>query len=236
MTNTKIAAAARRAGLAGLLGAAAAATVVGFAGAAHAGSDTPTQNTKPAKTQNTKPADGMYGNPAAAARYWQKQHTGDCAEMAVADVVGEITGHEPTEQQILDVAKNSPSKVHPGPIWEPGTAMGDIPTLLDHYGIQYETGFTNPPAMERMEQVLAQGRKVIVAVNAQTIWSAIKVPNVDNDHTTLDHAVVVTAVDTKAGVVHLNDSGQNIGRDERVPIAAFEQAWAKSAHWIVATK
>jgi len=34
-------------------------------------------------------------------------------------------------------------------------------------------------------------------------------------------------------VVHLNDSGNGHGRDERVPIAAFEAAWATSHDYIV---
>jgi hypothetical protein len=52
---------------------------------------------------------------------------------------------------------------------------------------------------------------VIAAVNAETIWNASDNRNVDN------HVVVVTGVDTKAGVVHLNDSGITRGRDEQVP-------------------
>jgi hypothetical protein len=84
----------RRVALAAVLAATAAATMLGLAGAAHAA-----------------PADGMYGNPTAAARYWQRQHESDCAEMSVADVVGEISGYEPTEQQIDAVAENTPSLV-----------------------------------------------------------------------------------------------------------------------------
>jgi hypothetical protein len=48
--------------------------------------------------------------------------------------------------------------------------------------------------------------------------------------------VVVTGIDTKAGVVHLNDSGSNTGRDEQVRIATFEKSWATSQNFAVVTK
>ncbi len=60
--------------------------------------------------------------------------------------------------------------------------------------------------------------------------------NVGGQHAHADHALVVTGVDTKANMVHLNDSGYPNGRDEQVSIATFEQAWATSDHWITATK
>lgn len=36
-------------------------------------------------------------------------------------------------------------------------------------------------------------------------------------------------------MVHLNDSGNGHGRDERVPIAAFEAAWATSHDYATTT-
>ena len=39
----------------------------------------------------------LYGNPEAAARYWRYQHGDDCGLMAVADVVGQVTGREPLQ-------------------------------------------------------------------------------------------------------------------------------------------
>ena len=48
--------------------------------------------------------------------------------------------------------------------------------------------------------------------------------------------MVVTGIDTKAGVVHLNDSGINTDGDERVPIATFERAWAPNHDSAVVTE
>jgi hypothetical protein len=49
-----------------------------------------------------------------------------------------------------------------------------------------------------------------------------------------NHFVVVIGIDTKAGVVHLNDSGSKVGRDEHVSIATFEAAWNTSDNFAVA--
>jgi hypothetical protein len=171
---------------------------------------------------------GMHGDPAAAAFYWRQQHSSDCGEMAVADVVGQITGREPTEQQITALAESTPSTADPGPIWKPlgGTDIRNLPVLLWHYWIRADNIQTNTNAVE---QDLAEKRKVIAILNAETIW------NQPGRRDSANHFVVVTGIDTKAGVVHLNDSGINTGRDEQIPIAAFERAWAPNHNSAVVT-
>ena len=99
--------------------------------------------------------------------------------------------------------------------------------LLAHYGVQAAAVHINTDALA---QDLDQGRKVIVGVNDKTIW------NKPGDRTQENHFVVVTGIDTRAGVVHLNDSGSRAGRDEQVSIATFEQAWKTSDNFAVVTK
>jgi len=171
---------------------------------------------------------GMYGDPAAAAPFWRLQHSGDCGEMAVADVVGQITGHEPTERQITSLAEHTPGVTGDGPIYQRrgGTEISNLPILLAHYGIQSSLHQTT---IGGLEQDLAQQHKVIAAVNAETLWNEPGNRKVDN------HVVVVTGVDTKAGMVHLNDSGIRSGRDEQVSLAAFQTAWATSNNIAVVT-
>ena len=70
---------------------------------------------------------------------------------------------------------------------------------------------------------------MIVGLNDRSIW------NKPGDHNTENHFVVVTGIDTKAGLVHLNDSGSRAGRDEQVPIATFEAAWKTSDNFAVVT-
>jgi hypothetical protein len=171
---------------------------------------------------------GMYGDPAAAAPFWRPQHSSDCAEMAVADVVGQITGHQPSERQITSLAKKTSGIAGAGPIYRrrTGTDITNLPVLFAHYGIQSSL---RQESLGGVEQDLAQQHKVIAAVNAQTIW------NTAGDRSDDNHVVVVTGIDTRAGVVHLNDSGIKTGRNEQVSLATFEQAWTTSQNLAVVT-
>lgn len=172
---------------------------------------------------------GMHGDPAAAVPYWryQQEHL-DCGEMAVADVIGQISGHEPSEDEINAAAGNIPSVAHPGPIYRPGsrTSNRDLAPLLAHYGIHADELHPNTGALVR---ALDHGRKVIAGVNDNVIW------NRPGDRTKQNHFVVVIGIDSDAGVVHLNDSGVPSGRDEQVSIATFEEAWAASDNFTVMT-
>ncbi len=94
----------------------------------------------------------MHGDPAAAAPYWRyQQQDRDRGEMAVADMVGQITGREPTEDEITGVAQSIPSVSHRGPIYRPSgnTKNSDLPVLLAHYGIGAAAVHTNVDALAR---------------------------------------------------------------------------------------
>jgi predicted double-glycine peptidase len=214
-TRTMVANAARIAGLAAVLSAAVG-SMVALAGTADAA---PSPRNE-----------GMHGDPAAAAPYWRYQQQDlDCGEMAVADVLGQITGHEPSEAEITAAAGNIPSVSHPGPIYKPSgkTKNSDLPVLLARYGVPADAVHTN---ISSLEQDLDQGRKVIVGLNDRTIW------NTPGDRSQENHFVVVTGIDTKANLVHLNDSGAAAGRDEQVSIATFEAAWNTSDNFAVVTR
>lgn len=171
---------------------------------------------------------GMYGDPAAAAPYWRRQHASDCGEIAAADVVGELTGRQPTERQITAVAENTAGATGSRPIWTPRQHRHQRLTVtalaLLGQGRQHQTNIV------ALQQDLAEKRKVIALVNAETIW------NRPGNRDVANHFVVVTGIDTKAGVVHLNDSGIDTGRDEQIPIATFERAWAPNRNSAVVTR
>ena len=103
--------------------------------------------------------------------------------------------------------------------------------LLQKYGIQSQLTAGN--TMEALEQDLAAGSKVIAALNAETIWNY---PQGQGNRTEADHAVVVTGVDTRTDIVHLNDSGTPNGRDEQIPMATFAQAWATGNDLLIVTQ
>jgi hypothetical protein len=196
---------------------------------------------------------GMYGDPTAAAAFWQPQTYDDCALMATADVIGELTGHPVSEQEIIALAQKLPSQSHPGSIYtvpkntdDPNTGQGtspeDLPLLLAHYGIGSKLTNTSdapttgvPTGMAALKQYLAGGRKVIAEVNSELIWGQPVETKDRSGQPLSDHAVVVTGVDMVNGKVHMNDSGPSDGADETVSIDLFVKAWAAGDDEIIVT-
>jgi peptidase C39-like protein len=194
-----------------------------------------------------------YGDPAAAAQWWRHQKYDDCVIMSSADLVGQMTGEEPSERAIIKKAQSTPSTIHPGSIYikpsntkDPnsgqGTMFADVPTLLKQYNIEAvisdkdhakKTGV--PAGIEGVERLLASGHAVIVSVNAEMIWHQPVETKDENGNPVSDHAVVVTGVDTANNVVHLNDSGNPKGRDEQIPMDLFVKAWDTSNELVVVT-
>lgn len=202
-------------------------------------------NPPAAQATSTSPStiSGVYGDPVAAAKYWQQQSLEDnCGLVSVADVVGEITGHEPTEQQMITLGESTPSQTNPGPIYaardDPshaggngGIEMADEVVLLDHYGIKSEMTYAAHPeqtGLPALERYLADDRKVIAWVNSAIIW------NTNDQRTKADHFLVVTGIDTNKEIVHLNDPGADHA-DEQVTITAFTNAWQTGEESIVVT-
>ncbi len=195
-------------------------------------------------TTTTAARTGVYGDPAAAAKYWQQQSLEDnCGLVSVADVVGQITGHAPTEQQMIAVAVSTPSGTNPGPIYAPvndpshangtgGIEMADEVVLLEHYGIKsVMTDATTHPeqtGLPALQRYLTDSRKIIAWVNSAVIW------NTSDQRTAADHFLVVTGIDTNTEVVHLNDPGADHA-DEQVAIATFTTAWQTGSDSIVVT-
>jgi Peptidase_C39 like family len=199
------------------------------------------QGRPPAQTRTT--ADGVYGDPATAANYWQQQSLEDnCGLASVADVVGEITGHSPTEGQIIKLAQNTPSSIRNGPIYLPtddpghegengGIDMADTVVLLDHYGIKSHMTYDKHPeevGLSSLEQYLGANRKIIAWVNSGTILDS------NDQRTSPDHFLVVTGIDTNNDIVHLNDPYAEHA-DTKVSTNRFMKAWKIGQESIVVT-
>jgi hypothetical protein len=195
----------------------------------------------------------MYGDPAAAAKWWRHQQFDDCAIMSAADVIGQMTGKEPSEKAIIKKAQSTPSPNHPGSIYiKPadlknpnsghGTMWPDVVVLLKQYGVDAEISNIDhlpktgvPIGIEGVEQLLASGHALIVGVNAEMIWG-LPIMTKDNEgNPDADHAVVMTGIDTANNIVHLNDSGDPEGRDEQVPLELFLKSWATSGDLVIVT-
>jgi hypothetical protein len=169
---------------------------------------------------------GMFGDPAKGAQYWAQQSFGNnCVLMSVAGVVGQVTGQMPSEQQIIEVAQNTPSVAEHGKTVYTdtegdGVDTRDVGVLLAHYGIHATTSedAKGEAALGALETALGSRHAVMIAVSSATIWEG-------HHPKDGDHEVVVIGVDATNGVAHLNDSGADDGRDEQVPIATFMSAW-----------
>lgn len=246
--------AARAAAIGACIGLATAALVAGCGGGPTATTSATTSLTTVVAAQtNSSPTQGngtaaptgprMYGNPAAAARYWVAQSLEDnCGLVSIADVVGEVTGNAPTERQMLDLAESTPSGANPGPIYAPrndpshsgpnsGISMSDLVILLNHFGIKSEmtdTSDRDQNGLALLEQYLVKDRKIIAFVNSSVILNA------DDQRTKADHFLVVTGIDTGTEIVHLNDPGIDHA-DEQVGFATFMAAWQTSDQSIVVT-
>lgn len=188
-------------------------------------------------------ADGVFGDPGSVAKYWFAQTLEDnCGLVSVADVVGELTGQEPTEQQLIALALETPSVVNSGPIYAPlkdpshnngngGISMGDLIVLLGHYGIKSAMVDSTEPertGLDAIEHYLTANRKIIAFVNSAVVWDT------SDQRTKPDHFLVVTGVDTNREIVHLNDPGADHA-DEQIPVAAFLKAWHTGDDSIVVT-
>jgi hypothetical protein len=155
-------------------------------------------------------ASGLLGDPVAAAKYWRAQSLEDnCGLMAVADVVEEITGNQPTEEQMVTLAENTPSGTNTGPIYAPrndpshnngngGIEVADLVVLLDHFGIKSLMTYAAHPdqtGMPALQQYLTDNRKAIAWVNSAVAW------NTADQRTKADHFLVITGIDTNKQII-----------------------------------
>ncbi|WP_445165666.1 C39 family peptidase [Mycolicibacterium sp. Dal123E01] len=185
----------------------------------------------------------VYGDPDAASRYWQQQSQSDCGLMATRLAIGELTDSPPTEAQMIDLAKKTPSECTPGePVYDDsfdpsdggtghGTCMTDLALLLSHYGIDSkytnDSDVTIPTGLKALQGYLADGKQAIVCVNSATIWDS------DGQRDHCGHVVTVAAIDTGDDAVYLGDSGGDDTAGETVSIETFEKAWAMGGHDIL---
>ncbi|WP_163699104.1 hypothetical protein [Mycolicibacterium sarraceniae] len=185
----------------------------------------------------------VFGDPEAASRYWAQQSQSDCGLMATRLAIAELTGQVPTEAQMIDLAKKTPSQCSPGePVYDDsfdpsdggtghGTCTTDLALLLSQYGVasQYTSDSERglPTGLNALEGYLGDGKQAIVCVSSAWIWDT------DGDRSRCGHLVTVAAIDTEEDLVYLGDSGGDDTRGETVSINIFEKAWAAGGHEIL---
>jgi len=202
MTNIKIAAAARRAGLTGLMGAVAAATVIGFAGAAHAA-----------------PPAHPHVDPAAC--LLRQLGDEDCGPASLAMLIGLKKGvkNMPKVLQVVERAAQTDSVIEPGhkvfDITHFGTNLEDLPAVSGTFGVPAEV--VKLKSIADMEQALTHGHYLLAPVDPGLLRGG--------EASGTGHDVVVHRIDAKG--VHCLDPSVDKGGDVTVPRDRFLRASSK---------
>ena len=110
----------------------------------------------------------------------------------------------------------------------PATAIGN---LLDLHGVG--TSRYCDANMYDIANALAQGRRVIVGVDADELWGNVPLDASDTDHTP-NHALIVSGLDFEKGTVILTDTGTGHIAKE-YPMAHFDATWNDSGRLMVVT-
>ena len=172
----------------------------------------------------------VYGTPEADAHFYNRQTTGfTCAVVAQQGIINEFTGANVSEAELVYEATNC------GLLTDHGTSPEDVGLLLEAHGVECHTA--RDAQMSDLTMELAQGHKVVVAVNAETLWS--------QDHPlhafasqAANHAIWVTGVDNTDPahpIVVVNDSGDPNGRGHEYDLNTFVKAWSASGFDYVST-
>lgn len=161
----------------------------------------------------------LVGDPVDAAEHWFQQATnGFCVPASVAQIVAEYTGIAFVDELDFVALANEMHLFTVGPDGEPSMTQHGALRLLQAAGVPADLVYANTSSLEGY---LAEGRGVMAFVDSGELWYG---EDVEDD--TVDHAVLVTGVDTERGVVYLSDPGDPDGNAREYPLELFEDAWA----------
>ena len=198
---------------------------------------------------------GIHGNPEANKQYLHQQgQCPTCVLMAVASVVGQLTGTIPGKEEIIMRATTTPSDTTKGEmIYQPGgtgdngkhygASYVDAVKLLDSYGIDaVESQYTKNQgqrALRELNAALDDHASVIVSIHAQSLYNGLSRRFLGRDLTPQEpgfksgnHAISVTGVDENRQLVFVNDSNLPTGAYP-IPLDLFLDVWKTSAYTTV---
>lgn len=179
---------------------------------------------------------GIIGDPAHDLTHWHCQlHNNTCA-VASQEFILESFGLHISEDALCHEAT-----AHGWYTTHGGTPIAHVGDLLAYHGIPIErhSGAT----MTELADKLNHDQKVIVGINAEDIWyhgspndPLAHYPGIPGQKP--DHAVEVIGInnaDPSHPYVILNDPGIPDGQGIAIPMDVFENAWATSQHFMMAT-
>jgi uncharacterized protein YvpB len=190
-------------------------------------------------TQGLAPTSAVIGNPTADESQWTYQGAdGYCGPDSISMMLMAATGEHVSEQQIETWAAQHGDV---GPI---APTTPDLPTLgvgmnapeaaaaISHFGAAYgvKAEVIEGGTVGDLEGYLAQGREVMIGIDATRIWHD------GSDAGQPNHFVVVTGFDPTTDTVYINDPGVPDGKAEAIPLSEFESAWETSGDVMIVTE
>jgi hypothetical protein len=172
------------------------------------------------------------GNPAEYQHYWFfEQHNGYCVPSSVTQVIEAQTGMTLHGYGVVADEARSLGITLGGP----GLTLPQAQELLSGFDIpsHIDTPATAQAAVDELAGYLADGRDVILSVNASPIWYGSE--TADNPQAKADHALVISAINDQTGTVTLSDPGSPSGNEEQVPLQPFLDAWSASHYQMLVT-
>jgi|GEM_PF-5606799 len=173
------------------------------------------------------------GNPGQYEHYWFYQgKDGYCAPSSVTQVIEAQTGH--TIHSYTAVVSEAHKLAIP--FNGTGMTMPQARELLTAFGItsHLEQPPTPQQGLDQLAQDLAQGKSIILSVNADPLWYGTQT-DPGNPDGAPDHALVITAINAQTGEVTLSDPGTPDGNQEQVPLTTFMDAWEASGCQMLVT-
>ena len=170
----------------------------------------------------------IVGEPSRDAHDWVQQTTPFTCDVVSQEMILHEFGVDVSEAQLTyDAASH-------GWLTDAGTSPQDMARLLDLYGVDTHINYSE--RIDDLAAELAQGHKVIVAVDSGDLWNS---PDSSwfNPHVA-DHAIVITGLDMSnpdRPMVVVNDPGDPIGAGKEYPLGQFLEAWGGSGNMYVAT-
>jgi len=190
-------------------------------------------------TQGLAPTSAVIGNPTGDESQWSYQGAdGYCGPDSVSMMLMAATGVHLSEQQIETWAAQHGDMGPLGPATpnEPTIGVGMSPieaaAAIDHFGAAYgvKAEVIENGSLGDLEGYLAQGREVMISIDATRIWHD------GPDAGEPNHFVVVTGFDPTTDTVYINDPGEPDGKAEAIPLSEFESAWETSGDVMIVTE
>lgn len=172
--------------------------------------------TDPSDTPDPSSEDSIHGDPMAEIEYHQAQQgIVDCVPTSIAMVLSEMTGETVPASTVVAAAHEM------GVMTESGMYPEDAVDLLSEFGVDaaVETG-----TIEDLTAAMDAGEEVVVGLDAADLYYSGGGPF--DPGLEMGHAVVITGIDTEAGVVYVNDPGFTDGAGLAIPVEEFLDGWA----------